>query len=365
MSLPQDTNDIIADADCRTLSYADALYEATRQEMERDASVFVMGQGVDDARGMFGTTLDLHEKFGPERSFDVPLAEEGMTGVGIGAAMAGMRPIQVHQRMDFMLLCMNQLVNMAAKMSYMFAGAHRVPIVIRGIIGRSWGQGAQHSQAFHSYFMHVPGLRVFAPTTPYDAKGCLTTAIRDDNPVIMIEHRMLHPITGHVPEEAYEVPFGQARVLTKGDDITIVGISHMALECVRAKHLLASKGVEAEVIDPVSLAPLDAETIAASVRRTGRLLVVDTGWLACGAAGEIIMRVLEIVGAGGAPNVARMGYLPTPCPTTRKLEMLFYPNAQTIAEKAFGMVRPDAGEPGEWDMTLAAADEITEFKGPF
>lgn len=359
MSSPQDSNAV------RTISYGEALHEATRQEMQRDPSVFVMGQGVDDARGMFGTTLGLHEEFGPERSFDIPLAEDGMTGVGIGAAMAGMRPIQVHQRMDFMLLCMNQLVNMAAKMSYMFAGAHRVPLVVRGIIGRSWGQGAQHSQAFHSYFMHVPGLRVFAPTTPYDAKGCLITAIRDDNPVIMIEHRMLHPITGHVPEEDYEVPFGKARILSAGCDITIVGISHMALECVRAKRLLESKSIEAEVIDPVCLSPLDIETIAASVRRTGRLLVVDTGWLSCGAAGEIIVRVLETLGSDTSPAMARMGYLPTPCPTTRKLETLFYPSAQTIAEKAFGMVRQDVSELGDWDMRLAEASEITEFRGPF
>jgi pyruvate/2-oxoglutarate/acetoin dehydrogenase E1 component len=346
----------------RSMSYGEALYEATRQEMLRDPTVFVMGQGVDDARGMFGTTLNLHKEFGADRCFDVPLAEDGMTGVGIGAAMAGMRPIQVHQRMDFMLLCMNQLVNMAAKMSYMFAGRHRVPLVVRGIIGRSWGQGAQHSQAFHSYFMHVPGLKVFAPTTPYDAKGCLTTAIRDDNPVIMIEHRLLHPIVGQVPEQDYEVPFGRARVLTSGQELTIVGISHMALECVRAKHLLAGKGIDAEVIDPVSLAPLDVETIAASVRKTGHLLVVDTGWLACGAAGEIILQVLEH-GAGDAPEVARMGYLPTPCPTTKTLENLFYPNAQTIAEKAFGMLR--RGSVGDWDMSLAAASEINEFRGPF
>ncbi len=354
------------DADARShrsLTYGEALLEATRQEMRRDPSVIVMGQGVDDARGMFGTTLDLHKEFGADRSFDVPLAEDGITGIGIGAAMAGMRPIQVHQRMDFMLLCMNQLINMAAKMSYMFAGAHRVPLVVRGIIGRSWGQGAQHSQAFHSFFMHVPGLRVFAPTTPYDAKGCLTTAIRDDNPVIMIEHRLLHPIAGHVPEDAYEVPFGKARILSPGRDITIVGISHMALECVRAKHLLAGKGIDAEVIDPVCLSPLDVETIAASVRRTGRLLAVDTGWLACGAAGEIILRVLEMLDGAATPGVARMGYLPTPCPTTRSLENLFYPNAQTIAEKAFAMT--GGSEPGAWDMNLAAAREITEFRGPF
>jgi pyruvate dehydrogenase E1 component beta subunit len=170
---------------------------------------------------------------------------------------------------------------MASKMSYMFAGAHKVPMVVRAIIGRSWGQGAQHSQAFHSYFMHVPGLRVVAPTTPHDAKGCLIQAIRDDNPVIMIEHRMLHNVKGVVPEESYEIPYGKARVLSAGKDITIVGISHMALECVRAKHLLEDAGIDAEVIDPVSLSPLDISTIAASVERTGRLLVVDTGSRTC------------------------------------------------------------------------------------
>jgi pyruvate dehydrogenase E1 component beta subunit len=172
---------------------------------------------------------------------------------------------------------------MAAKMSYMFAGAHRVPMVVRAIIGRSWGQGAQHSQAFHSYFMHVPGLRVVAPT-PHDAKGCLISAIRDDNPVIMIEHRMLHGVKGVVPEASYEIPYGRCRTLSPGKDITIVGISHMALECVRAKHLLLDAGIDAEVIDPVSLSPLDGDGISRSVERTGQLVVVDTGWLSCGAS---------------------------------------------------------------------------------
>jgi acetoin:2,6-dichlorophenolindophenol oxidoreductase subunit beta len=359
MSSPQQTNAL------RSLTYGEAILEATRQEMQRDPRVFVMGQGVDDASGTFGTTLGLHTEFGAKRSFDVPLAEDGMTGVGIGAALAGMRPIQVHTSMDFMLLCMNQLVNMAAKMSYMFAGRHRVPLVVRGMIGGSGGEGAQHGQALHSFFMHVPGLKVFAPTTPYDAKGCLVAAIRDDNPVIIVEHRALHPIAGHVPEEIYDVPFGRARVLSPGNDITLVGISHMALECVRAKHLLVSKGIDAEVIDPVCLSPLDVETITQSVRRTGRLLVVDTGWLACGAAGEIVLKVIETLGDFAMPSVARMGYLATPCPTTRKLESLFYPNAQTIAERAFGMVRGGESSAGAWDMSLAATSDITEFKGPF
>ena len=305
-----------------------------------------MGQGVDDARGMFGTTLGLHKEFGAERSFDVPLAEDAMTGVGIGAALMGMRPIQVHQRMDFVLLCMNQIVNMAAKMSYMFSGAHQVPMVIRAIIGRSWGQGAQHSQAFHSYFMHIPGLRVVAPTTPHDAKGCLIPAIRDDNPVIMIEHRMLHNVKGVVPKESYEIPYGKARVLSPGKDITIVGISHMALECVRAKHLLEAAGIDAEVIDPVSLSPLDIE-IDRHVGRAdgpaagGRHRLAELRRL----VGDPVRGVRADRRSAGRFVAKRLGYLPTPCPTTKILENLYYPSPQSIAQATYRLVR-GAERPG-------------------
>jgi acetoin:2,6-dichlorophenolindophenol oxidoreductase subunit beta len=345
----------------RSITYAAALYEATRQEMERDPSVFVFGLGVDDPKGMYGTTLGLQNEFGPDRNFDTPLSEEAMTGVAVGAALAGMRPIHVHQRMDFLLLCMNQLVNIAAKSSYMFAGAVSVPIVVRAIIGRSWGQGAQHSQALHSYFMHVPGLKVVAPATPHDAKGCLAAAIRDDNPVIFMEHRMLYHNAGIVPEEPFVVPFGRARVLTEGDDVTIVAVSHMVVEALRAKHLLEDAGIAAEVIDPVSLAPLDMATIARSVARTGRVLVVDNGWTMCGASGEIIAQLVERLDGHRGFHAARMGYEPTPCPTTKPLENLFYPNATSIAERAYTLVRGRR----DWRPVAAEATEIAEFKGPF
>src|SRR4029453_11559196 len=187
----------------RVLTYAQALLEATEQEMERDPSVILFGIGVDDFKGTWGTTKDLHLKFGRDRVFDTPLAEDGMTGIAIGAALAGLRPIHVHIRMDFVLLAMNQLINIAAKSRYMFGGAVNVPLVVRAVIGRSWGQGAQHSQGLHALFMHVPGLRVVAPTTPYDAKGCLLESLRADGPVMFVEHRMLHGVKGHVPEEAY------------------------------------------------------------------------------------------------------------------------------------------------------------------
>lgn len=343
------------------MNYAAALYEATRSEMERDPFVFVYGLGVDDPKGMYGTTLDLHKDFGPDRCFDTPLAEDAMTGIGIGAAIAGMRPIHIHQRMDFLLLCMNQLVNMAAKMSYMTDGAVNVPLVVRAIIGRSWGQGAQHSQSLHSYFMHVPGLKVFAPTTPHDAKGCMTAAIRDNNPVIFVEHRLLYGNTGIVPEEEYETPFGAARILAPGDDITIVGISHMVVEVLRAKHLLEQAGISAEVIDPVSLAPLDIDTIAASVSKTGHLMVVDTSWLACGAGSEIVAQVVERLQGKREIRVARLGYQPTPCPTTRALEDLYYPNAQSISLRAHELL----GRTDNWQPEPVEAEEIAEFRGPF
>lgn len=346
----------------RSMTYGQAIFEATRQEMQRDPSVFVFGVGVDDPKGMYGTTFDLHKEFGADRNFDTPLAEEAMTGVAIGAALAGMRPIHVHQRMDFLLLCMNQLINIAAKTSYMFAGACAVPIVVRAIVGRSWGQGAQHSQALHAYFMHVPGLKVAAPTTPHDAKGCMIAAIRDNNPVIFMEHRMLHRIPGIVREEPYEVPFGQARLLTQGDDITIVGISHMVVECVRAKHLLEEVGLYAEVIDPVTLTPIDMETIAASVQKTGRLLVVDNGWTNCGASSEIVTQLVERLQGKQEFLIRRVGYAPTPCPTTKPLENLFYPNAKTIAVHAHRLVE---GDGVSWEPVAQEAEEITEFKGPF
>src|SRR3989454_9255659 len=222
----------------RILTYAEALREATEQEMAHDASVIVLGLAVDDPKPIYGTTRGLAAKFGPDRVFNTPLSEEAMTGVAIGAAMAGLRPIHVHIRMDFVLIAMNQIVNIAAKSRYMYGGAVSVPLVVRAIIGKSWGQGAQHSQGLHAFFMHVPGLKVMAPSTPYDAKGALVQAIRDDNPVIFVEHRLLHAQRGHVPEALYTVPFGRARTVAAGTDLTIVAISYMVVEALRARRLL-------------------------------------------------------------------------------------------------------------------------------
>jgi pyruvate/2-oxoglutarate/acetoin dehydrogenase E1 component len=348
----------------RRLRYVDALNEAVAQEMARDPRVFLFGLDVDDHKGIQGSTLGLQQRFGPKRVFNTPLSEDAMTGVAIGAAMAGMRPIHVHIRMDFLMLCMNQLVNMAAKAHYMYGGAVSVPLVVRSMIGKSWGQGAQHSQGLHAMFMHVPGLKVVAPSNAHDAKGCLIAAIRDDNPVIFVEHRLLYGTEAAVPEAPYAIPFGQARVMAEGSDITVVGISNMAIECLRARELLARVGVGAEVIDPISLLPLDIETIAASVRRTGRLLVVDNAWTSCGAGAEIVTEILELLGPRALVAVGRMGFAPTTCPTTPPLERAFYPNPATIAERAYRMVRPEATpwRPAEEDAALTYQ---LQFRGPF
>lgn len=346
----------------RILSYVEAVREGTDLEMARDPRVIVFGLDVDDPKAIQGTTKGLAEKYGPERVFGTPLAEDAMTGVAIGAAMAGLRPIHVHIRMDFLMLSMNQLVNMAAKSRYMYGGQVNIPLVVRSMIGKSWGQGAQHSQGLYSFFMHVPGLKVVAPTTPYDAKGCLTAAIRDDNPVMYVEHRILHFQKGPVPEPAYAVPPGRARVTAPGRDVTLVGISYMQLECLRAKRYLEEVGLDAEVIDPIWLSPLDIDTIIASVRKTGRLLVVDNGWVTCGASPEIITQVTEHLQGSREIRVGRMGFAPVTCPTTPSLEERFYPNARTIAAAAHDLV---AGGPQGW-LPEGQVDLVTaQFKGPF
>lgn len=353
----------------RMLTYTEAIHEATENEMARDPSVMVLGIGVDDFKGIYGTTAGLAEKFGSDRVVDTPLSEDAMTGVAIGAALAGLRPIHVHIRMDFLLLAMNQLVNIAAKSRYMYGGAVCVPIVVRAIIGRSWGQGAQHSQGLHSFFMHVPGIKVVAPSTPYDAKGCLIQSIRDDNPVVFVEHRLIHNQKGHVPEVDYTIPFGQARVLSEGSDITLVGISHMAVECLRAKRYLNDMGLCAEIIDPVSLSPLDIDKIAASVEKTGKLLVVDTAWTTCGASAEIMAQVTEHL-SNTKTECRRMGFAPVTCPTTKNLENGFYPDAQKIATAAYCMVHGDSVSPvinQECELSVPgkASPESVEFRGPF
>lgn len=346
----------------REIGFVDAVREALDQEMERDKSVIVFGLDVDDPKAIQGSTRGLPQKYGPDRAFGTPLSEDAMTGVAIGMALAGSRPVHVHIRMDFLMLAMNQLINMAAKGRYMFGGQISIPLVVRTMIGRSWGQGAQHSQALHSFFMHVPGLKVVAPSNPYDAKGCLMAAIHDDNPVIYIEHRFLHYQKGPVPLEPYEVLPGNARVAASGKDVTLVGISHMQLECMRARSYLETVGIGAEVIDPVWLNPLDVETIYTSVKKTRNLVIVDNGWITCGAAAEIAAQVAQHFEGNGDIRIRRMGFAPVTCPTTPSLEAHFYPNPRSIAAAVHKLV---AGDKAAWYPEERREFQTFEFKGPF
>ena len=346
----------------RTLTYAKALLEATEQLMASDPHVVVFGLDVDDPKGIQGTTLGLPQKFGPARVFGTPLSEDAMTGVGIGMALAGLRPIHIHIRMDFMMLAMNQIVNVAAKAHYMYGGQVHIPVVFRGMVGKSWGQGAQHSQSLYSLFAHIPGLKVVAPATPYDAKGCMIQAVQDPNPVVFVEHRLLHFQKGLVPEEMYAVAPGRSRITAHGKDITLVGISYMQLECLRAHHYLKEIGIEAEVIDPIWLSPLDTDTIVTSVEKTGRLLVVDNDWETSGLSAEIIAKVVQCLQGKTNFVVERMGFAPTPCPPTPILENLFYPNGLTVASKARQMV---SGKADGWLPKERAELKEIDFRGPF
>jgi pyruvate dehydrogenase E1 component beta subunit len=351
----------------RELKYSQALDEATCLAMERDPSVFVMGVGVDDPKGIFGTTLGAFKKFGGGRVFDTPLAENGLTGFAIGAAIEGMRPILVHARNDFLLLTMDQLLNHAAKWKYMCGGKLSVPLTVRAIIGRGWGQAAQHSQSLQSLFMHVPGLKLAMPSTPYDAKGLLIAAIEDEAPVVVLEHRWLYDRTGPVPEGYYRVPLGQAAVVREGTDVTVVAISHMVVESLKAAESLQLEGIDAEIIDPRTLAPLDHTTILASVRKTGRLVIADHAWKSCGAGAEIAALAAEQALETLKAPVRRVTLPDTPTPCAAPLEKLYYPGPAQIAaavrELVFGMRGDLAGSAAHVVGTRKEPER--EFKGPF
>lgn len=323
----------------RGLTFREALKEATSQMMEKDDRVFVMGEGVDDPGGIFGSTHGLHKKFGKERVMDLPIAENGMTGVAIGAAMAGMRPIFVHMRMDFLPMCMDQIVNHAAKWCYMTGGRTNVPLVIRSIIGKGWGSAAQHSQALQALFMHIPGLKVVMPSTPYDVKGLMVSSIQDGNPVMFIEHRWLYEQIGHVPEEIYTVPIGKGIVRRQGKDVTVVAVSNMVYEAMKAVQPLEAEGIDVEVIDPRTIKPLDEEIIIESVKKTGRLVVVDIGWKTCGVSAEIAAIVAEKAFKYLKAPVKRVTLPDVPTPNSPVLEDAYYFDYKRIVNCVIDMVK--------------------------
>jgi pyruvate dehydrogenase E1 component beta subunit len=314
----------------RKISYREALNEAMIQEMDRDPNVFVYGLDVADHKRIFGSTVGLVEKFGSERCFGTPLSEDAMTGFGLGTAINGLRPIHIHIRVDFMLLAMNQIVNMLSNYRYMIGGKLKVPMVIRAIVGRGWGQSSQHSKSLHSIFAHIPGLKVVLPTTPKDAKGLLVSAIRDDNPVIFMEHRWLYDTIGEVPEEPEVIPLGEPNILHSGNNVTVVATSWMNVEALKAAGVMQKHGISVEVVDPRTIAPLNDKLILESVKKTGHCIVADNDWLNCGFSAEVAARVSESCFKDLKSPVSRIGFAETPCPTTRPLENKFYPNAIDI-----------------------------------
>lgn len=318
----------------REITYREAIREALGQALEMDRNVFLMGEGIDDPGGVFGTTLGLKEKFGLERVMDIPIAENGMTGVAIGAAIAGMRPVFIHMRVDFLPMSMDQIVNHAAKWSYMTAGKVRVSLTIRAVIGRGWGSGAQHSQSLQALFAHVPGLMVAMPASPYDAKGMLLSSIAGNCPTIIIEHRWLYDQKEGVPEDIYFVPFGKGIIRREGSDITIVASSYMVYESMRAAEELLREGISAEVVDLRSIKPMDKGLIIESVRKTGRLIVADIGWKTCGVSAEVAALVAENAHYALKAPVRRINLPDVPTPASSALEEAYYPSFRDIVRAA-------------------------------
>jgi len=314
----------------RVLDYGSAINEAFTQLLERDERVLLIGQGLYSPWYVGSSMVELEKKFGTDRVIDTPVSENATTGMAIGAAMAGMRPVTIHPRMDFMVLATDQILNQGAKAHYMFGGAVSVPVVIRGIINRGGEQAAQHAQALQAMYMHIPGLKVVMPSTAYDAKGLLIASVYDGNPVVYIDDRWLYNQRDPVPEEFYMVPLGKGAVRRKGDDVTIVATSYMCVEALKAASELADDGVEAEVIDPRTLRPLDEGLIFESVAKTGRLVIADAAWRTCGAAAEIAALVAENVLDKLKAPIRRVTLADAPAPASSPLEHAYYPWASDV-----------------------------------
>lgn len=314
----------------RKISYVEAINETLHQVIESDSRVFLIGQGVTSPWYVGSTTVGLVDRFGPQRIIDTPVSENGVTGVAVGAALAGMRPILVHPRMDFMHYAMDQLANEAANWHYMFGGKVNVPLVIWAIINRGGEQAAQHSQSLQAIFTHIPGLKVVMPSTPYDVKGLLVSAINDDNPVVFIDERWLYNDVGEAPEEIYSVPLGKGIVRREGKDVTVVATSFMVGEAMKAAAGLENDGIEIEVIDPRSLKPLDDNLLLESVKKTGRLVIADAGWKTCGVGAELAAMVAERAFDYLKSPIVRVSLPDAPAPASSALEKVYYPGVEKI-----------------------------------
>ena len=314
----------------REISYSQALYEGFDQLLESDNSVFVIGQGLWSPWYVGSTMNDFEKKFGKDRIIDSPVSENATTGMAVGAAMLVRKPIVVHPRMDFMLLAMDPIVNQASNWSYLFQGEVGVPMVIRSIINRGGEQGAQHSQALQSFFMHVPGIKVVMPSTPADAKGLLASAVYDGNPIMFIDDRWCYDSVGHVPEDLEPIPIGKGEILSEGDDVTIVANSYLVHESKKANETLKKKNISAEIINLRTVKPWDLDLIASSVSKTKRLIILDSGWIEGGIAAEIASKISGLFFDVLERPVLRVGLPNAPAPCSRSLEKVFYPNYSTV-----------------------------------
>ncbi|HNU70466.1 MAG TPA: pyruvate dehydrogenase complex E1 component subunit beta [Thermodesulfobacteriota bacterium] len=312
------------------LTYREALNQALREEMERDPTVFLLGEDVGLYGGSFKVTEGLLAEFGRQRVLDTPIAEGGIVGLGIGAAMAGLRPVVELMTVNFALLAMDQIVNHAAKIRYMFGGAVKVPIVIRAPEGGGQQLGSQHSQSLDAYFLHCPGLKVVCPGSPADAKGLLKEAIRDDDPVMFLEHEALYGRKGDVPEGPYTVPLGKAKVLKEGKDVVIISSSRMAQLSLAAAQQLDKDGISVEVVDLRCLNPMDVATMIASVKKTGRAVVVEEGWKTGGVGGELASIIMERCFDCLDAPVKRVAGADVPTPYSKNLEKLALPQVENI-----------------------------------
>ena len=356
----------------RHISAAEAIREGLEAALAEHPEAYLIGEGVTDPGGIFGTTKGLQEKFGSSRVMDMPVAENGLTGIAVGSALMGQRPIMTHQRVDFALLCLEQLFNTAAKSHYVTNGHHRVPLTVRMVIGRGWGQGPQHSQCLDTLFAHIPGLKVVMPTTPAQFKGMLLSSIDDDNPVIFLEHRWLHYVTGDVPKESVRVPLDGPRIARQGKDATIVASSYMVLEALRAADALAHAGCECEVIDLRVLRPLEMRPIEKSLQRTGKLLVVDSGWRTLGPGSEIVSRLCETHWGAFKRPPLRVGLPDFPTPSSLSLAEAYYPDSRHIIDAIQRLcdLAPAAVETAKSEAFAARKGVPIDkpdpaFKGPF
>lgn len=314
----------------RTLKYSLAINEALHQVFKTNENTLLLGQGVKSPWYVGETATGLLDTFGPERIIDTPVSENAVTGAALGAALAGMRAVVVHPRMDFMLYAFDPIINEAANWSYMNGGKMCAPLVIWGIINRGGEQAAQHSQALHALFGHIPGLKVVMPSTPYDAKGLMTAAVMDDNPVMFIDDRWLHHTQGPVPKDIYEVPIGKGQKRREGTDVTLVSVSYMMIPTMAAAEELAREGIEADVIDLRTIKPLDTDLIFESVRKTGRLAVADGGWRSYGVAAEIAAVVMEQAFHALKAPLVRITLPDAPAPASKTLEAAYYPKTADI-----------------------------------